>query len=92
MTHHRKVCQHGAVISQCRCPHTKVDILVPCPPSHDKQFAALVVIDPDRMARAIHRGHLDDYRCAGPKWDEVEAKALISRYMNDLATDGTLST
>lgn len=29
--HFRYVCEHGTVVSQCRCFGVKVDRLVPCP-------------------------------------------------------------
>lgn len=35
MSHHRTVCEHGTVITQCRCMAPKVDRVVPCPfPDH----------------------------------------------------------
>lgn len=31
--HSRKICRHGIVVAQCRCPGPKVDVIVPCPDS-----------------------------------------------------------
>jgi len=34
--HFRKVCPHGQVVEQCRCPGPKADMTVPCPfPEHE---------------------------------------------------------
>lgn len=33
MTHQIKKCRHGTVVSQCRCPGPKHELLVPCPDS-----------------------------------------------------------
>lgn len=31
MGHFRKVCKHGVLVSQCRCPGPKEDTIVICP-------------------------------------------------------------
>lgn len=36
MAHSRKVCKHNILISQCRCPGPKENIIVSCP-SHCKE-------------------------------------------------------
>ena len=32
MAHHRDECEHGVMVSQCRCPGPKTINIVPCPP------------------------------------------------------------
>lgn len=53
-THHRNVCKHGRVLSQCRCIGPKEDTIVPCPSDrwhHDRiQPADPTMTDPLRAA------------------------------------------
>lgn len=57
MSHSKKVCAHGTLVSQCRCPGPKNTTIVPCPPHCQKQGTAVLIINrTDSQCGACQRG------------------------------------